>query len=141
MRRANQPVHSSNVGGITLGIEIFFGFIIGGLLLAFGSMVVLVAWHIFIAVMKALWNRTKALCSFLADHIRWVIGIVVYCWIAGILGSSDSPTQVGVAGVMYTALIVAGLIGAYVLTSRAGTRARNRELALIQEQERERSQT
>ena len=125
-------MHSFNVSGIKLGIEIFFGFVIGGLLLAFGWMVVLVAWHIFIALTKALWNRTKALFNFLANHIRWVIGISIYCWIAATLGNSDSATEVGIAGVMYTVLIVAGLIGAYVVTSRAGVRARS--AAPMQEQ-------
>lgn len=97
-------------------------------------MFVVAGWYILIVLTKALWNRTKALYKFLADHIRWVIGIAVYCWIAATLGNSDSATEIAIGGVMYTALIVAGLIGAYVVTNRARTDGDNRDVTVMKQQ-------
>jgi hypothetical protein len=102
------------------GIEIFFGFVAGAILLVLLINCLRLAGYviaaIFIAVSRLFAAFLVAFPPWFERRAGWILGIAVYCVIMFTLGNSPNPTILATGSFMGAALIVAMLVKFYLLS-------------------------
>src|SRR5579863_401696 len=94
------------------GIEIFFGFVAGAILLVLGIAVLKVAWFVIVAVFDAVIRGAQRAVNFVQTHPGKVVLAAIYLLVALVL-TDDTSTTLAAIGMWMLILAVIGVLIVY----------------------------
>lgn len=111
------------------GIELFFGFVAGALILIAG--LIFLRW--FLRILPLAFRDLVKLLSWVAAggrqfrgwinyRRRWIAAVALYCWVVDILCESSSAVNLEIGFIMATLLLLAALFKFYLFSNRKKVR-------------------
>jgi uncharacterized membrane protein len=85
------------------GIELFFGFVAGLLILCFGLVFV---WFGIPAIVRGVIRAFRRAASWTRERSEWIAGFLIYCWAVFALCKSENAWANSLGGLLIVALLV-----------------------------------
>jgi hypothetical protein len=97
------------------GIEIFFGFVAGALLLMLLIYSAFAGWVIVGNIGSAISRSLAKLPAWIERRAKWILASAIYFVAMLVLGQSHNPIMIGTSGIMWMILIVASVVKLFLL--------------------------
>lgn len=100
------------------GIEIFFGFVAGALILVIALEILGLVCSTLPPLLRTTGRVVQRFVGWVRHRSEWIVGTVMYCWIVFALCESDNALAMAAGSSMAIVLLLAALTKLYFVSNR-----------------------